>query len=187
MNAPIPGAHHWKHTMGLLDSLIGAAANANAGNSSQGERAASGGGLPGGLDPHMLIALVGSVLASAGGLQGLLAKLQSGGLGDAVQSWIGTGANQPVSGDQLGSALGPDLMGMIAAQLGGSREQASGTLADLLPGLVDKLTPKGQLPDDNALGGLGGLGGLGALLGGGQGGGNAGDLMGMLGGLMGKR
>ncbi|MCV0438648.1 MAG: YidB family protein [Hydrogenophaga sp.] len=169
--------------MGLLDSLIGAAANASLG-SPQGQQApsASGAGLPGGLDPQMLIALVGSVLASSGGLQGLLARLQSGGLGDAVQSWIGTGANQPISGDQLGSALGPDLMGTIAAQLGGSREQASGTLADLLPGLIDQLSPKGQLPTDNELGGMGGLG---ALLGGGQaGGGNAADLMGMLGGLL---
>lgn len=168
--------------MGLLDSLIGAATDAALG-SQQGQRspAAPAGGLPGGLDPQMLIGLVGSLLASSGGLQGLLAKLQSGGLGDAAQSWIGTGANQPVSGEQLGSALGPDLMGTIASQLGGTPAQASGTLAELLPGLIDQLSPKGQLPADNELGGLGGLG---ALLGGGQGGGNAADLMGMLGGLM---
>lgn len=170
--------------MGLLDSLIGAAADAASG-ASQGQRApATASGLPGGLDPQMLIGLVGALLASSGGLQGLLAKLQAGGLGDAVQSWIGTGANQPVSGDQLGSALGPDLMGTIASQLGGSPAQASGTLADLLPGLIDQLTPKGQLPTDN---GADGLGGLGALLGGGQGGGNAPDLMGMLGGLLQQR
>ncbi|WP_084360906.1 YidB family protein [Hydrogenophaga palleronii] len=167
--------------MGLLDSLIGAAANAALGSQQQGKPGAAG-GLPGGLDPQMLIALVGSVLASAGGLQGLLAKLQAGGLGDAVQSWIGTGANQPVSGSQLGSALGPDLLGTIAAQLGGSKEQASGTLADLLPGLIDQLTPKGQVPSDNELGGLGGLGAL--LGGGGAQAGAAGDLMGMLGGLL---
>ncbi len=169
--------------MGLLDSLIGAAAEAASG-SLQGQQrgpSASANGLPGGMDPQMLIALVGSLLASSGGLQGLLAKLQAGGLGDAVQSWVGTGANQPVSGDQLGSALGPDLMGMIASQLGGSPAQASGTLADLLPGLIDQLSPKGQLPADNDLGGLGGLG---ALLGGGggQGGGaGAADLMGLFG------
>lgn len=168
--------------MGLLDSLIGAAANATLGSPQGQPSNAANNGLPGGLDPQMLIGLVGSLLASAGGLQGLLAKLQSGGLGDAVQSWIGTGANQPVSGDQLGSALGPDLMGMITSQLGGTQAQASGTLADLLPGLIDQLSPKGQLPDDNASDGLGGLG---ALLGGGQGGsGGAADLMGMLGGLL---
>ncbi|WP_382152805.1 YidB family protein [Hydrogenophaga sp. ANAO-22] len=167
--------------MGLLDSLIGAAAEAASGSLQGQQRGPSANGLPGGMDPQMLIALVGSLLASSGGLQGLLAKLQSGGLGDAVQSWIGTGANQPVSGDQLGSALGPDLMGMIASQLGGSPAQASGTLADLLPGLIDQLSPKGQLPADNDLGGLGGLG---ALLGGGggQGGGaGAADLMGLFG------
>ena len=164
--------------MGLLDSLIGAATQAGMG-SPQGQTSTASSGLPGGMDPQMLMALVGSVLASSGGLQGLLAKLQSGGLGDAVQSWIGTGANQPVSGDQVGGALGPDLMGMIASQLGGSPQQASGTLAELLPGLIDQLTPKGQLPTDNDLGGLGGLGGL---LGGN--GGNSGDLMGALGGLL---
>lgn len=162
--------------MGLLDSLIGAATSAAQG-SPQAQQAPTS-GMPGGLDPQLLITLVGSLLASSGGLQGLLAKLQSGGLGDAAKSWVGTGANQPVSGDQLGGALGPDLMGMIAAQLGGSQEQASGTLAELLPGLIDQLTPQGQLPADN------GLGGLGALLGGGNGAGNASDLMGMLGGLM---
>jgi uncharacterized protein YidB (DUF937 family) len=154
--------------MGLLDSLIGAAAEAASG-ASQGQRAPGAAGLPGGLDPQMLMALVGSLLAS------------SGGLGDAVQSWIGTGANQPVSGDQLGSALGPDLMGMIASQLGGNPAQASGTLAELLPGLIDQLSPKGQLPAGNDLGGLGGLG---ALLGGGggqAGGAGAADLMGLFG------
>lgn len=169
--------------MGLLDSLIGAATEAASG-SQPGQRspAAATSGLPGGLDPQMLIGLVGALLASSGGLQGLLDKLRSGGLGDAAQSWIGTGANQPVSGDQLGGALGPDLMGMIASHLGGSPAQASGTLAELLPGLIDQLSPKGQLPADNELGGLGGLG---ALLGGGQGAsGGAADLMGMLGGLM---
>ncbi|WP_430407401.1 YidB family protein [Hydrogenophaga sp.] len=68
---------------------------------------------------------------------------------------------------------------MIASQLGGSPQQASGTLAELLPGLIDQLTPKGQLPTESDLGGLGGLGGL---LGGN--GGNSGDLMGALGGLL---
>ena len=169
--------------MGLLDSLIGAAAEAASGSLQNQPRtsAPSTNGLPGGLDPQMLIALVGSLLASSGGLQGLLAKMQSGGLGDAVQSWIGTGENQPVSGDQLGSALGPDLMGMIASQLGGSPAQASGTLADLLPGLIDQLSPKGQLPSSHDLGGLGGLGALLGGNGGQAGSAGAADLMGLFG------
>ena len=136
----------------------------------------------GGLDPQVLMGIVAALMNNGGGLSGILAKLQQGGLGDAAQSWVGTGANQPVSPDALGGALGPDLMGMIARQLGGNQQQAAGTLADLLPGLIDQLTPQGRLPTDN------GLGGLGALLGGdqGRGGMDAGDLMGMLGGLMRK-
>lgn len=160
--------------MGLLDSLIGAATEAALG-AQRGTGAAPAGGA--GLNPQLLITLVSTLLNNSGGLQGLLAKLQSAGLGEAAQSWVGTGANRPVNPDQLGQALGPDLMGMIAAQLGGNRDQASTTLADLLPGLVDQLTPQGQVPADN------GLGALGALLGG-QDNPAPGDLMGMLGGLM---
>lgn len=166
--------------MGLLDSLMGAATNAAFGGQ-QNNQSPSG---TGGMDPQMLIGIVGALLSSAGGLQGLLNKLQQGGLGDAAASWVGTGGNQSVSPDALGSALGPDLMGMITSQLGGNSQQAAGVLASVLPGLVDQLTPKGQMPADD------GLGALGALLGGGkspQGGLDAGDLMGMLGGLMGKR
>ena len=168
--------------MGLLASLVGAAANAAFGGQQNTAQAQGGSG---GLDPQLLIGLIGMLMNNAGGLSGILGKLQQAGLGDAAASWVGTGTNQPVSPDALGSALGPDLMGMIANQLGGSQQQAAGTMADLLPGLIDQLTPKGQMPTDN------GLDALGALLGGGQRGGagglDAGDLMGMLGGLLGKR
>lgn len=170
--------------MGILDALIDAAGNAGKGTAGQ-----PGTGAPGGLDPQMLIGVVMALVSQAGGLQGLLAKLQAGGLGEAAQSWIGTGANRPVSGEQLGGALGPDLMDLVARQMGGNAQQASGTLAELLPELIDRLTPQGKLPTDGDLGGAGGLGSLGdlgALLGGGAPGQapNAGDLAGMLGGLL---
>ena len=161
--------------MGLLDSLVGAALGGQQGGQAQAS---------GGIDPQVLIGIVGALMNSSGGLSGILGKLQQGGLGDAAASWVGTGANQSVSPDALGGALGPDLMGMIAKQLGGNQQQAAGTMADLLPGLIDKLTPQGQVPADN------GMGALGSLLGGGQQGGNgldAGDLIGMLGGMLGKR
>ena len=161
--------------MGLLDSLIGAATEAAMG-AQRGADATPAGGV-GGLNPQLLITLVSTLLNNAGGLQGLLAKLQSAGLGEAAQSWVGTGSNKPVNPDQLEAALGPDLMGMIAAQLGGNSAQASTALSDLLPNLIDQLTPQGQVPADN------GLGALGALLGG-QDRPAPGDLMGMLGGLM---
>jgi uncharacterized protein YidB (DUF937 family) len=162
----------WRFHMGLMDSLVGAALGGQQTGQAQGA---------GGIDPKILIGVAGALMNSAGGISGILAKLQQGGLADAAASWVGTGANKPVSADALGGALGPELMGMIAKQLGGNTQQAAGTVADLLPGLIDKLTPQGQVPSDN------GMGALGSLLGGADGKLDAGDVMGMLGGMLGKR
>ncbi len=102
-------------------------------------------------------------LGGLGGLGGLLGQLTQGGLGDAVQSWVGSGQNQPVSADQLGDALGGDQVDAMAQQAGMSSGDLLSQLSHLLPQVVDKLTPNGQMPAAGAnmsdmLGGL--LGGL---------------------------
>ncbi|MGV3498669.1 MAG: YidB family protein [Hydrogenophaga sp.] len=155
--------------MGLLDDLLGSAA-------------AGGQGGAGGIDLPQLMALVQQLLQQSGGLEGLLAKLQAGGLGEAAQSWVGTGANQPVSPDALDSALGPDLMGVLGGLLGGNGQQASSVLAQVLPGLVDQLTPQGRVPEAGA-GGIDPMSALGSLMGGPGTAGGA-DLGGLLGGLL---
>ncbi|SRR5579871_261163 len=81
-----------------------------------------------------------------GGLGGLLDKLQKGGLSSAANSWVGSGSNQPVSPAQLGPALGPDIIKTLAERSGLSEEELTKQLSQALPGLVDKLTPKGRLP-----------------------------------------
>ena len=81
-----------------------------------------------------------------GGLGGLLDKLQKGGLGNATNSWVSTGQNQPVSPGQLGPALGPDIIKTLAQRSGLSEEEITKQLSQILPGVVDKLTPKGRLP-----------------------------------------
>jgi uncharacterized protein YidB (DUF937 family) len=81
-----------------------------------------------------------------GGLGGLLDKLQKGGLGDVAKSWIGSGQNQPVSPGQLGPALGPDIIKTLAQRSGLSEEEITKHLSQILPGVVDKLTPNGRLP-----------------------------------------
>lgn len=120
--------------MGLLDSVVGSLA---AGNTQ------GGNGL---LDVVMQL-----IQNQPGGLAGLVQSLQQGGLAEVVNSWVSTGQNMPVSGQQLASALGGDQLQNIAAQLGVSPEQASGSLADLLPQVVDQLTPNGQLPEGGDL------------------------------------
>ena len=127
-----------------------------------GNRGAPGGGSGGGLGG------LGSVggLGALAGLAMLVNKLRQGGLGDAVGSWIGTGQNQPVSGQQLQGALGPDVISELAGQFGLSQEEVSGQLAGVLPEVVDHVTPDGQWPDagEGAAGGLGGLQDIGDLL-----------------------
>jgi uncharacterized protein YidB (DUF937 family) len=80
------------------------------------------------------------------GLGGLLDKLQKGGLAGAANSWVGSGQNQPVSPGQLGSALGPDIIKALAGRTGLSEEELTRQLSQILPGVVDNLTPAGRLP-----------------------------------------
>ena len=81
-----------------------------------------------------------------GGLGGLLNKLQQGGLGNVANSWVGSGQNQPVAPGQLGSALGPSIIKMLVQKSGLSEEEITKQLSQVLPGIVDKLTPNGKLP-----------------------------------------
>jgi uncharacterized protein YidB (DUF937 family) len=86
----------------------------------------------------------------AANLNGLVDQLNGGGLQQQVQSWLGTGQNQPVTGEQLSKALGPQLE-QAAAQAGETPQKAADQLADVLPQLVNQASPDGQLPDAQAL------------------------------------
>jgi uncharacterized protein YidB (DUF937 family) len=87
----------------------------------------------------------------SGGLAGLAQLFQNKGLGDAVSSWIGTGQNQPVTGDQITNVLGSEQIRQFAQKLGLSSEEISRGLAFVLPQIIDHLTPHGQVPDQGAL------------------------------------
>lgn len=81
-----------------------------------------------------------------GGLGGLLDKLQKGGLGDVANSWVGPGQNKPVSPGQLGPALGNDLIKTLSQRSGIPEDELMKQLSQILPGVVDKLTPQGRVP-----------------------------------------
>ena len=93
-----------------------------------------------------LVQNVLQMLDNAGGIQGLAAKAQQSGLGDVVSSWIGTGQNQPISPDQVAAVLGSDRVQALARQSGIPAEKGASALSQVLPALVDKLTPEGQMP-----------------------------------------
>jgi len=127
----------------------------------------TGQGGAGGLDMGKLAALAGPLLATiqqSGGLDKILGQLQSGGLGDAVSSWVGTGANQAVDPAALGNAFGTDQVANIANQAGVSVDEAQQGLSNLLPGLVDQASPSGQLPNSASMNDM--LSQLGSLFGG---------------------
>lgn len=105
-------------------------------------------------DPVSHSGLMGSVLGmleQSGGLPALLQKLQASGLGDQVASWVGTGENQAVSGDQVQAALGSDQLAAIAAQAGVEPAHAATGLAQILPQLINQLTPGGEVPSNDML------------------------------------
>jgi len=85
------------------------------------------------------------------GLGGLLQSFQEKGLGDVISSWVGTGENQPISADQIQEVLGGDVMQKIADKAGIPQEELSGKLAEVLPGVIDKMTPDGTIPEGGLL------------------------------------
>jgi uncharacterized protein YidB (DUF937 family) len=85
------------------------------------------------------------------GFNNLVSSLTSGGLGDQVKSWIGTGVNQVVSGQQVANWLGNDKLNQVAHAVGLSPNEVADHLAQQLPAFVDKLTPHGSVPDEAGL------------------------------------
>ena len=100
----------------------------------------------GGADAFMsaAMALVG---AGGSGVPALLEKLRAGGLGEVADTWIGTGDNMPVSSQGLTAALGADQISAMAAKAGVPDDVMATGLAKALPGIIDKLTPEGFVPD----------------------------------------
>jgi uncharacterized protein YidB (DUF937 family) len=81
-----------------------------------------------------------------GGLGGLLNKLQQGGLGNETKSWVGSGQNQPVAPNQLGQALGPNIIKALSQMTGVSEDDLTKQLSQGIPVIVNTLTPNGRLP-----------------------------------------
>ncbi|WP_027057021.1 YidB family protein [Mesorhizobium loti] len=84
-----------------------------------------------------------------GGLGGLLDKLRDAGHGNAADSWVGTGQNQSINANDLGAALGPQVIREIAQRTGMDEGELLKQLSTALPGIVDKLTPNGQVPQQH--------------------------------------
>ena len=99
-----------------------------------------------------LTAILGYINSpQVGGIAGLQQMFQQGGLGNIVSSWLSNGQNLPISANQLQNVIHSDTLNQVAQQHGFDPAQLTGMMTTLLPHLVDKLTPNGQVPDSNAL------------------------------------
>ena len=121
--------------MGLLDSITGAL----LGKASDGQ---SGG----------MAQVAMEMFNQNGGLGDIIEKFKAGGLGEQAASWVGKGENLPVSAEQISSVLGNGAIANMAAKFGINPETLSTQIAEYLPGVVDKLTPDGEVKE-----GTGGL------------------------------
>ena len=119
--------------MGLLDGLMGSLM----------------GGAMGGAQESPLLRTALQLLQQNGGVAGLLDKFRQAGYADHAASWQSTGENMPISGGALQEVLGSGTIGQIAQQLGLSHGDAAGGLAQVLPQLIDKFTPGGEVPDNH--------------------------------------
>jgi uncharacterized protein YidB (DUF937 family) len=103
-------------------------------------------GVLGGVVGAGMVSVVNNLLEQHGGLQGLINQFQQNGLGDTVNSWVGTGPNKSISPDQVHQALGPDLLQQLSAKSGLSVQDLAQKLSQILPQAVDTMTPGGQVP-----------------------------------------
>lgn len=143
--------------MGLLDGILGSVLGNLGGSSTSGGMGSNNGGamgsalgrVGGSIAASALMTLAFQLLQQNGGISGIVDKLRNSGLGQHASSWVGTGDNMPVSGDQLRNAFGSDELAQLAKHAGLTPDQASSGLAQVLPELVNQMTPAGHVTEDH--------------------------------------
>ena len=85
------------------------------------------------------------------GLSGLIAKFEQAGLGGVAQSWVGNGANQPVSAQQLNNVFGEQQVQGMASKAGMQPGDFLSQLSRRLPNAVNAMTPDGRAPSEKSM------------------------------------
>jgi uncharacterized protein YidB (DUF937 family) len=142
--------------MGLLDGILGNVLGASLGGNrtqSQTQDPLSSilGGLTGrgGGTGNILLQLALSMLQQQGGLEGVLGKFRQAGMGAQADSWVGTGRNMNISPNQLEQVFGSGALNDIASKLGMPQDQAGSAMSQVLPELINQLTPQGKVTPDS--------------------------------------
>ena len=134
--------------MGILDTVLGGLLGGGAGGNASPMGGVLSSLLGGSQKGGMGMAQQGGM---AGGLGGLMSSFEQAGLGHIAQSWVGNGANQPVSSQQLQSVFGEQQVQGMASQAGMAPNDFLSQLSQHLPNAVNGMTPNGQLPDEGTI------------------------------------
>ncbi|WP_386696858.1 YidB family protein [Lonepinella sp. MS14436] len=175
----------------MLDKIIGSVLSNVLGGSSNSATSSS-----------VITDVLGGLLKQQGGMEGIFNQLQQGGLEDLLNSWIGTGKNEPLNAEQVNEVFGDETINQVAEQAGVDKSQAQDILSQALPQVIDILTPKGReggvstdtlarqaevaQQQDNGFGLDDLIGGLGSMLGGKQSSNTQSSSQGGLGDLLGQ-
>jgi uncharacterized protein YidB (DUF937 family) len=140
--------------MGLLDGILSSVAGSVLGGgqqqgASQLDALVNSLGAGGQTRGNDVLGAVMSMVQQNGGLPGIVNMLRNSGLGQQADTWVGTGPNAAVSADQMSQAFGASGLGNLASQFGVSQGQAGSMLSQILPELVNQLTPNGQIPENH--------------------------------------
>ena len=133
--------------MGLLDGILGnVVGSILGGNQSQNPLGTGANQAQGG---NLLLQIALSMLQQNGGLEGVLGKFRQGGLAQQADSWVGTGQNMNISADQLEQVFGSSTINDLASRVGMPADQAGSAMAQMLPEIINRLTPQGQVPENS--------------------------------------
>ena len=141
--------------MGLLDGLLGNVLNSMLGGAQESETQSPLGAILNGLSGgnktmgNSLLSAVISLVQQQGGLGAIVDKFRQNGLAQQADSWVSTGPNLGISADQLQQVVSPSALGGLTSLLGSSGTQASSVLTQILPELINQLTPQGRVPDND--------------------------------------
>jgi uncharacterized protein YidB (DUF937 family) len=142
--------------MGLLDGLLGAALGGDREQTQTQDPLSSilgsltgGRGTGTGIGGSLLLQLALMMLQKNGGLDGVLGKFRQAGMGAQADSWVSNGQNMNLSPDQLQQIFGSGSINDIASQLGMSQNQTGSAMSQMLPELINQLTPQGQVTSES--------------------------------------
>ncbi len=149
-NPPAAGTGSSGGLGSILGDLMGGGSGPAGGLGSLGGTSGSGalGGGKGAL-MAMMLPLAMQWVQRSGGVGAVLQRFQQKGYSQQAASWVSTGANEELPAQAVGEVVGTDELSQLSQQLGVGRDEVETGMAQILPQVVNHLTPDGEVPHNS--------------------------------------